>query len=80
MNTKLFKARFKMAINGDYIPLVTKLITDLRAKTLEDIKTEEANNGMYLDANNTWRMKCGCTEANVLDNNHNVCNKNFGAK
>ena len=29
--------------------------------------------GMYLDSNNTWRMSCGCTEANVLDDNHNVC-------
>jgi hypothetical protein len=29
--------------------------------------------GMYLDSNNTWRMVCGCTEANVLDGNHNVC-------
>lgn len=67
-----------MTINGDNIPLVTKLITDLRAKTLEDIKTEERDNGMYLDENNTWRMKCGCTEANVLDDNHNVCNKKFG--
>lgn len=28
---------------------------------------------MYLDETNTWRMPCGCTEANVLDNNHNVC-------
>ena len=28
---------------------------------------------MYLDDTNTWRMPCGCTEANVLDNNHNVC-------
>ena len=28
---------------------------------------------MYLDHTNTWRMPCGCTEANVLDNNHNVC-------
>ena len=25
--------------------------------------------------NNTWRMDCGCTEANVLDGNHNVCEK-----
>lgn len=31
--------------------------------------------GMYLDENNTWRMKCGCTEANALDGNHNECNK-----
>ena len=29
--------------------------------------------GMYLDSNNTWRMACGCTEANALDGNHNVC-------
>lgn len=29
--------------------------------------------GMYLDPNNTWRMPCGCTEANALDGNHNVC-------
>ncbi len=28
---------------------------------------------MYLDDTNTWRAPCGCTEANVLDNNHNVC-------
>ena len=28
---------------------------------------------MYLDSNNTWRMACGCTEANALDGNHNVC-------
>ena len=33
--------------------------------------------GMYLDENNTWRMKCGCTEANVLDGNHNECNKSY---
>ena len=29
--------------------------------------------GMYLDETNTWRMSCGCTEANVIDGNHNVC-------
>ena len=28
---------------------------------------------MHLDETNTWRMPCGCTEANMLDNNHNVC-------
>ncbi len=33
----------------------------------------EVNNSMYLDNSNTWRMECGCTEANVLDGNHNVC-------
>jgi hypothetical protein len=33
--------------------------------------------GMYLDENNTWRMKCGCTEANVLDGNHNECKKSY---
>ena len=36
---------------------------------------ERKQDGMYLDKNNTWRMDCGCTEANVLDGNHNVCNK-----
>ena len=34
---------------------------------------ERKQDGMYLDENNTWRMDCGCTEANVLDGNHNVC-------
>ena len=33
----------------------------------------KVNNSMYLDDSNTWRMGCGCTEANVLDDNHNVC-------
>ena len=33
----------------------------------------KVNNSMYLDDSNTWRMGCGCTEANVLDGNHNVC-------
>ena len=33
----------------------------------------EVPTGMYLDSDDTWRMECGCTEANVLDNNHNVC-------
>ena len=36
---------------------------------------ERNQEGMYLDENNTWRMDCGCTEANVLDGNHNVCEK-----
>ena len=36
---------------------------------------ERKQEGMYLDENNTWRMDCGCTEANVLDGNHNVCGK-----
>lgn len=36
---------------------------------------ERKQDGMYLDENNTWRMDCGCTEANVLDGNHNVCGK-----
>jgi len=36
---------------------------------------EREKEGMYLDETNTWRMECGCTEANVLDGNHNVCNK-----
>ena len=36
---------------------------------------EREKEGMYLDKTNTWRMECGCTEANVLDGNHNVCNK-----
>ena len=36
---------------------------------------ERKKDGMYLDENNTWRMDCGCTEANVLDDNHNVCEK-----
>ena len=36
---------------------------------------ERKQEGMYLDENNTWRMGCGCTEANVLDGNHNVCGK-----
>ena len=30
----------------------------------------------YIDSNNTIRADCGCTEANVLDGNHNVCSKN----
>jgi len=38
---------------------------------------EGGQDGMYLDENNTWRMACGCTEANVLDGNHNECNKNY---
>ncbi len=36
---------------------------------------EREKEKMYLDKTNTWRMECGCTEANVLDGNHNVCNK-----
>lgn len=36
---------------------------------------ERKQDGMYLDENNTWRMDCGCTEANILDGNHNVCEK-----
>ena len=36
---------------------------------------EREKEKMYLDDTNTWRMECGCTEANVLDDNHNVCNK-----
>ena len=36
-------------------------------------KQSTETEGMYLDETNTWRMKCGCTEANVLDGNHNVC-------
>ena len=36
---------------------------------------EKEKERMYLDETNTWRMECGCTEANVLDGNHNVCNK-----
>ena len=30
----------------------------------------------FIDSNNTIRADCGCTEANVLDGNHNECNKN----
>ena len=33
---------------------------------------EREKEKMYLDKTNTWRMECGCTEANVLDGNHNV--------
>jgi len=29
----------------------------------------------FIDSNNTIRADCGCTEANVLDDNHNECNK-----
>lgn len=29
--------------------------------------------GSYLDWTDTWRELCGCTEASVLDDNHNVC-------
>jgi hypothetical protein len=29
----------------------------------------------YIDSNNTIRADCGCTEANLLDGNHNVCGK-----
>ena len=29
----------------------------------------------YIDSNNTIRADCGCTEANVLDDNHNECGK-----
>ena len=38
-----------------------------------NITRAKVNNAMYLDDANTWRMGCGCTEANVLDGNHNVC-------
>lgn len=38
---------------------------------MENEKKKRAR--MYLDKTNTWRMECGCTEANVLDGNHNVC-------
>ena len=30
---------------------------------------------MHQDEDGTLRMACGCTEANVLDGNHNVCGK-----
>ena len=70
-----------MIYSTDNFPYLTQVISKLRATELKDIKIEHGENGMYLDGNNTWRMKCGCTEANVLDNNHNECNKdqNFGA-
>ena len=29
----------------------------------------------YIDSNNSIRADCGCTEANLLDGNHNVCGK-----
>ena len=29
--------------------------------------------GRYLDSTDTWRELCGCTEASVLNDNHNVC-------
>lgn len=29
----------------------------------------------YQDENGTCRKACGCTEANVLDGNHNVCQR-----
>ena len=29
--------------------------------------------GMWLDTEGTWREPCGCTEAAVLDDEHNVC-------
>ena len=38
---------------------------------------EREKEKMYLDKTNTWRMECGCTEANVLDGNHNVCNNTY---
>ena len=31
------------------------------------------SSGQYVDSTNTRRESCGCSEANVLDNNHNVC-------
>jgi len=34
---------------------------------------EVNSDGSYCDSTMTWRKACGCTEANVLDNNHNVC-------
>lgn len=70
-----------MIYSTDNFPYLTQVIAKLRATELKDIKIEHGENEMYLDGNNTWRMKCGCTEANVLDNNHNECNKdqNFGA-
>ena len=70
-----------MIYSTDNFPFLTEVIANLRAEVPQDIKIEIGDDGMYLDANNTWRMECGCTEANVLDNNHNVCNKDkdFGA-
>ena len=41
---------------------------------------ERKQDGMCLDENNTWRMDCGCTEANVLDGNHNVCKAEYQLK
>ena len=34
---------------------------------------EVNSDGSYCDSTMTWREACGCSEANVLDNNHNVC-------
>ena len=70
-----------MIYSTDNFPFLTEVIANLRATELKDIKIEHGESGMYLDGNNTWRMECGCTEANVLDNNHNECNtdQDFGA-
>ena len=40
---------------------------------LTRVKYSSAQEGMYIDDSNTWRMPCGCTEASVLDGVHNVC-------
>jgi len=43
--------------------------------TIIEIDADGDADGMYLDDSNTWRMPCGCSEASVLDGNHNVCRK-----
>ena len=48
---------------------------DVAIRGRSDLPNPHAVNssGQYVDSTNTIREYCGCSEANVLDNNHNVC-------
>lgn len=48
---------------------------DVAIRGRSDLPNPHAVNssGQYVDSTNTIRESCGCSEANVLDNNHNVC-------
>lgn len=48
---------------------------DVAIRGRSDLPNPHAVNssGQYVDSTNTIRESCGCSEANVLGNNHNVC-------
>ena len=48
---------------------------DVAIRGRSDLPNPHAVNssGQYVDSTKTIRESCGCSEANVLDNNHNVC-------